>query len=61
MTYVLQDKMTEESHTDQTREPISDAIAAKHDKTLAKLRNLLTHRGIRTYIVEYLKLTLTEF
>jgi hypothetical protein len=58
MTYELQEKMTEESHVYPTREPISDAIAAKHDKTLAKLRNLLTHRGIRTHIVEYLKLTL---
>ena len=54
----LREKMTEGSHADPSREPISDVIAAKHNKTLAKLRNLLIQRGMRTYIVQYLKLTL---
>ncbi|MFD1543314.1 hypothetical protein [Nonomuraea guangzhouensis] len=38
--------------------PISGSVAAEHDQALDRLRVLLTRRGIHSYVVEWLRLTL---
>jgi hypothetical protein len=52
------DGMTESVQFKAVREPISDVVAGRHDEALAKLRVLLTRRGMRSQVVEWLKLTL---
>ncbi|MEU4579990.1 hypothetical protein [Nonomuraea sp. NPDC023979] len=58
MTHELLERMTEVAHVNPACEPVSDDIAAKHDKALGALRDLLTERGVHSHIVEWLKLTL---
>lgn len=58
MNYQLLGKSTEEAQANLTREPVSDVVAGWHDEALAKLRELLTKRGMRSQVVEWLKLTL---
>ncbi|MEU8150876.1 hypothetical protein [Nonomuraea sp. NPDC048901] len=51
-------KTTEPSEPHPRHSPISESAAAEHDQALAELRELLTRRGIHSYVVEWLKLTL---
>jgi hypothetical protein len=52
------DKITESVQASPAREPISDIVAAEQDAALARLRKLLTRRGIPSRTVEWLRLTL---
>jgi hypothetical protein len=58
MTRELLGKTTEPSEPHPRHLPISDSAATEHDQAMAKLRVLLTRRGIHSYVVERLKLTL---
>jgi hypothetical protein len=58
MIHKLLRRAAEEVQANPAREPISDVVAGQHDKALAKLRELLTRRGMRSQVVEWLKLTL---
>jgi len=58
MTRELLERMTETSEPHPAHEPISNSAAAKHDRALLKLRVQLRGRGIPSYLVEWLKLTL---
>lgn len=55
MIHELLERAAEEN---PVREPISDVVASQHDKALAALRDLLIRRGMRSQVVEWLKLTL---
>jgi len=50
--------MTESVQFKAVREPISGVVAGRHDEALAGLRALLTGCGMRSQVVEWLKLTL---
>ncbi|WP_327107096.1 hypothetical protein [Nonomuraea glycinis] len=52
------DKMAECVRMDSARESIGDVVAEQHDKALAALRELLTGCGMRSRVVEWLKLSL---
>jgi hypothetical protein len=43
-----------------SHEPISETIAAKHDKALAELSAILVQRGLRVFVVEWLKVTMSS-
>jgi hypothetical protein len=58
MIHELLGRTAEEAQANPVREPISDVVAGRHDEALAKLRELLTRRGMRSQVVEWLKLTL---
>jgi hypothetical protein len=58
MIHELLGRTVEEAQANPVREPISDVVAGRHDEALAKLRVLLTRRGMRSQVVEWLKLTL---
>ncbi|MEU4233859.1 hypothetical protein AB0F17_57105 [Nonomuraea sp. NPDC026600] len=60
MTGELLERMAEASHAPRIHEKINHKIAARHDEALAELRALLDKRGMRTCIVEWLKLTLAS-
>ncbi|HUR04728.1 MAG TPA: hypothetical protein VM347_19450 [Nonomuraea sp.] len=58
MTRELLGKTTGPSEPHPRHLPISDSVAAEHDQALAKVRALLTRRGVHRYVLEWLKLTL---
>ncbi|MGN9785900.1 hypothetical protein ACTMTF_31050 [Nonomuraea sp. ZG12] len=58
MIHELLGRTAEEGRANPVREPISDVVAGRHDEALAKLRELLARRGMRSQVVEWLKLTL---